>query len=941
MTAGVVRAQTPCAVAGGSSTVSLPQYSGSISPDALSTGTEGNFLYVMTQWGFARGNLSNPANPAAFSLKNIGREPGTNNGGVIPLTSDCHQGASIFDIAEAPDGSSRMISDFLPSCADPAALHGELAKTDGGGPTDFGQQIAVDPVPSASKIAAIYLAPPLGSGRYIGYFPTQSFGVQFFDLTSPTGSISPAAGIPSFGAIPWAGVTALRAARVTLPGFDKFLLAGRTSDGRMRVAEVSGATGVAGEVTSLPGAGFSYSLFWAVVNNRAFLFSAELSGGLKVYEYLTSSSTLVLGASIAGNFDRVVVRGTPTLPFPALLAHNTVTIGPPESYIEIYDTRFLTQGGQPLLAARLRQAGSPQFFYFNSFDATVRTNGPLVTAYLYRLRYNGPGEQAVQADQFDISCIAVDPSAPPIAYANATNVSAQSRTGGEQNINYYGDKWILQDASSSFQPITQVQWDFNYTGTFAADRSGTTAQVGTINPAYFPCEPVNGGNIDTGGLGSSSCRQSLGLANPPGNGSYRFASRSQNVNGLSLPFVSNPVAVVAPQAVVAGLSGGVLRILIGGSADASGSKGNKAEATFSWIFTPGGPATGQIVAVPASATAFSLTIAYPGGYTATAAGTVQQLGLIPDFLLAPNPVVRGDPLTLTNLMLKVAAATLNSVDDLIDGALADPASWPTSLPSSFLPVGGIATVTAPGTPGSYYVHLRYNYSVSGISQTPLTVTKPVTVSDQMTVTLSGPASGVIGTPVTFTASVTGGSGTPAYSWNWGDNPFLFESGPPPKSHTYTTSGTYAVAVSATDGLLMASAIRNITISTSAPAPLNFYTLTPCRLIDTRGAPGPVGGPALDANATRVFPVASSCGVPATAKAVSLNVTVTQPTLAGDLRLYPDGAVLPLSSTINYRGGQTRANNAILGLGVLGGLAVRCDQPAETTHLIVDVNGYFQ
>jgi hypothetical protein len=45
--------------------------------------------------------------------------------------------------------------------------------------------------------------------------------------------------------------------------------------------------------------------------------------------------------------------------------------------------------------------------------------------------------------------------------------------------------------------------------------------------------------------------------------------------------------------------------------------------------------------------------------------------------------------------------------------------------------------------------------------------------------------------------------------------------------------------------------------------------------------------------------------------------------------------------INYRDGQTRANNAIASLSKGGTLAVFCGQSDGTTHLIIDVNGYFE
>jgi len=131
--------------------------------------------------------------------------------------------------------------------------------------------------------------------------------------------------------------------------------------------------------------------------------------------------------------------------------------------------------------------------------------------------------------------------------------------------------------------------------------------------------------------------------------------------------------------------------------------------------------------------------------------------------------------------------------------------------------------------------------------------------------------------------------------------------------------------------------------TATPNPLarSFFTLAPCRVIDTRGAPGPLGGPALAAGATRNFVLAGTCGIPASAKVVSINVTVTEPTAAGDLRLFAGGAPLPLVSTINYRAMQTRANNAVVTLGASGDIAVLSDQASGTVQFILDVDGYFQ
>jgi hypothetical protein len=124
-------------------------------------------------------------------------------------------------------------------------------------------------------------------------------------------------------------------------------------------------------------------------------------------------------------------------------------------------------------------------------------------------------------------------------------------------------------------------------------------------------------------------------------------------------------------------------------------------------------------------------------------------------------------------------------------------------------------------------------------------------------------------------------------------------------------------------------------------PGNLFTVSPCRVVDTRSAAGPYGGPALAAGQSRTFTLAGQCGIPAGARAVAVNVTVTGPTVTGNFRLYPADQPLPSTSTLNYAAGQTRANNAIVGLSPSGALAVRCSQAAGTAHLVLDVTGYLE
>jgi glucose/arabinose dehydrogenase len=124
-------------------------------------------------------------------------------------------------------------------------------------------------------------------------------------------------------------------------------------------------------------------------------------------------------------------------------------------------------------------------------------------------------------------------------------------------------------------------------------------------------------------------------------------------------------------------------------------------------------------------------------------------------------------------------------------------------------------------------------------------------------------------------------------------------------------------------------------------PDDFHVLTPCRIVDTRGPSGLVGGPALAAGQTRTFPITGFCSVPSTAKAVAVNVTVVSPTAAGHLRLWPADDPGTGMSAVNFTAGTVRSNHLLLPLGTAGDLDVLCATPSGTAHLVVDVMGYFE
>lgn len=124
---------------------------------------------------------------------------------------------------------------------------------------------------------------------------------------------------------------------------------------------------------------------------------------------------------------------------------------------------------------------------------------------------------------------------------------------------------------------------------------------------------------------------------------------------------------------------------------------------------------------------------------------------------------------------------------------------------------------------------------------------------------------------------------------------------------------------------------------SAPAS-DYFTLTPCRVADTRATGSLASGAAV------LFDLHGVCGIPATARAVALNVTVTQGSGPGSVTLYPGDAEPPLASAVSFRAGQTRANNAVLALAYDGSgtlTALPSMTGGGTVHLILDVVGWFE
>jgi hypothetical protein len=104
-----------------------------------------------------------------------------------------------------------------------------------------------------------------------------------------------------------------------------------------------------------------------------------------------------------------------------------------------------------------------------------------------------------------------------------------------------------------------------------------------------------------------------------------------------------------------------------------------------------------------------------------------------------------------------------------------------------------------------------------------------------------------------------------------------------------------------------------------------------------------GTPSLQTGLTRAFFVKGSCGIPASAQAVSLNATVVNQSARGYLALWPGGTTWSGTSTLNFPAVSTSAiaNAAVV---PLSGCASPCGDldalsPANL-DLVLDVNGYY-
>jgi len=246
---------------------------------------------------------------------------------------------------------------------------------------------------------------------------------------------------------------------------------------------------------------------------------------------------------------------------------------------------------------------------------------------------------------------------------------------------------------------------------------------------------------------------------------------------------------------------------------------------------------------------------------------------------------------------------------------------------SWSPTGGSSATASGLCKGTYVVTVTDNAGSQQTASTTLLQPPPlVSAGSETDATYAVSCNG--------SASVTPTRGTPPYAVSWSPG------GSTATSLVNLCPGTYVATVT-DDAGCTASYTANVGASEPSPVPTSFHTLTPCRLADTRGPAGPYGAPAVAANGTRLFDVpASSCGVPPTARAVALNLTVVAAGAAGSLVVTSADAVSTATSTLTFAAGKTRASNTIAGLSSAGVVAVTSTAPSPV-DVVLDVCGYFE
>lgn len=161
------------------------------------------------------------------------------------------------------------------------------------------------------------------------------------------------------------------------------------------------------------------------------------------------------------------------------------------------------------------------------------------------------------------------------------------------------------------------------------------------------------------------------------------------------------------------------------------------------------------------------------------------------------------------------------------------------------------------------------------------------------------------------------------------------SGPVSATFFYSAAPNSSPTINQSASLTISGAVTFEVSENYVPvsAALNFVPVTPCRIIDTRNAPG---GYLRAFSTWNADILGSPCGIPSTASAYSLNVMVAPLRVLYYLTVWPTGESQPLASTLNDDN-RLKVVAAIVSTGTNGEVSF---YPTQDTDLTLDINGYF-
>ncbi len=273
---------------------------------------------------------------------------------------------------------------------------------------------------------------------------------------------------------------------------------------------------------------------------------------------------------------------------------------------------------------------------------------------------------------------------------------------------------------------------------------------------------------------------------------------------------------------------------------------------------------------------------------------------------------------------------------------------------------GIPPLTITWSDGDVWTNIYGGSGGKTVTATTSTTITVTSVIDATGVTGVGTGGAVIDvTPATaapvISAPAAVGAGSPGRTasivphpgsvYSWSISGGTITSGYTGNSVTFTAGGAGTLTLYAWEqapGECLSPAGTATVQILPAGSAMRFYPVTPCRVLDTRDASGPTLGQPLAGDDTLGTDIAGTCGVSPTAKAVAANITVTQSAGSGYVVVFPGDEPEPITSTVHFSAGRTRASNTHLKLATSGldDVSIRNASPGPV-HVILDVSGYYE